>query len=190
MTHSDSPQRQSRQTISTDQLPPAGEPIPAGGPADTAPLPIGLVLHGVEGDSAEQVLGRISARLLEEGLVGEEFPAALWAREQQYPTGLPTRIATAIPHTDAEHVLTACLAVATLAQPVAFGEMGGPDGDTVDAQLVVMPLVTEPSAVLPALQQMIAVLTDESVVTELLAAQDEDALRSLAERHLRGPSPA
>lgn len=167
------------------------DPVGSTGPADPAgpadPLPVGTVMCGVEGESAHQVLEAVAARLIDDGIVDPAFPAALWEREQRYPTGLPTRIPTAIPHTDAEHVRTACLAVATLAHPVAFGEMGGGEDDTVDAHLIVMPLVTEPSEVVPALQRMMSVLTDEKVVTEMLAAGDESELRELAERCLCGP---
>lgn len=148
------------------------------------PVPIGAVLHGVPGGSAEDVLGTIARHLLAEGLVKDSFPNALRDREQRYPTGLPTRIPTAIPHADAEHVRTRCLAVATLDQPVEFGEMGGSDGDTVATQLLVLPLVTDPDAMVPALQRMIGALTDEHVVMELLGAADEAELMRLAQLHL------
>lgn len=153
------------------------------------PVPIGAVLHGVPGGTAKEVLGTIARHLLEKDLVEDSFPQTLWDRERRYPTGLPTRIPTAIPHADTEHVRTRCLAVATLAQPVEFGEMGGSDGDTVATQLLVLPLVTDPDAMVPALQRMIGALTDEHVVMELLGAADETELMRLAQLHLSG-SPA
>ncbi len=154
--------------------------------ASRDPVPIGAVLHGVPGGTAEEVLGAIARHLVGKGLVEESFPQALWDRERRYPTGLPTRIPTAIPHADTEHVRTRCLAVATLVQPVEFGEMGGAEGDTVATQLLVLPLVTDPDAMVPALQRMIGALTDEQVVTELLGAADEAELMRLAQLHLSG----
>lgn len=154
--------------------------------ASRDPVPIGAVLHGVPGGTAEEVLGAIARHLVGKGLVEESFPQALWDRERRYPTGLPTRIPTAIPHADTEHVRTRCLAVATLIQPVKFGEMGGAEGDTVATQLLVLPLVTDPDAMVPALQRMIGALTDEQVVTELLGAADEAELMRLAQLHLSG----
>lgn len=150
------------------------------------PVPIGAVLHGVPGGTAQDVLGTIARHLLDKGLVEDSFPQALWDREQRYPTGLPTRIPTAIPHADTEHVCTRCLAVATLAQPVEFGEMGGEKGETVATQLLVLPLVTDPDAMVPALQRMIGALTDEQAVAELLGAADEAELMRLAQLHLSG----
>ncbi|MCT2260765.1 PTS sugar transporter subunit IIA, partial [Brachybacterium muris] len=158
--------------------------------ASRDPVPIGAVLHGVPGGTAEEVLGAIARHLVGKGLVEESFPQALWDRERRYPTGLPTRIPTAIPHADTEHVRTRCLAVATLIQPVEFGEMGGAEGDTVVTQLLVLPLVTDPDAMVPALQRMIGALTDEQVVTELLGAADEAELMRLAQLHLSGTSVA
>lgn len=149
-------------------------------------VPIRAVLHAVQGEDAKEVLGTIARHLLAEGLVEESFPAALWEREQRFPTGLPTRIPTAIPHSGAEHVRVRCLAVATLARPVRFGEMGGRAADTVETQLLVLPLVTNPEAMVPALQRMMAMLTDEQAVAALLGAADEAELLRLAEQHLTG----
>lgn len=45
------------------------------------------------------------------------------------PTGLPMEdgLAVAVPHTDPQHVIRSGIAIATLAEPVAFASMDDPD---------------------------------------------------------------
>lgn len=151
------------------------------------PVPLGLtvVVAQLEVSDAEDVLRSLAGRLLDAGAVTVDFPEALRAREQRYPTGLPTPIPTAIPHADPEHVLVPGLAIATLARPVAFGEMGG-TGGAVDARLVAMPLLTDARAHLAALQSLMGLLRDEAAVQDLLGAAGEDELRERTMTHLSG----
>ena len=71
------------------------------------------------------------------------------------------------------------LALATLARPVPFGEMGA-NGGSVDVRLVAMPLLTDAREHLAALQRLMGLLRDEAAVAELLAQRDDDALRERA----------
>ena len=164
--------------------PHSGASVPPGAPA----LEVGVVIAGLDVADAEDALRSLAGRLLDEAAVTVEFPEALRRREQRFPTGLPTPIPTAIPHADPEHVLTPSLALATLVRPVAFGEMGG-DGGTVGVRLVVMPLLTDASAHLDALQRLMAVLRDQAAVQDLIDAPDEQQLRERATRYLTAPAP-
>jgi galactitol PTS system EIIA component len=158
--------------MSTDPRPPADGP-----PA--APLALTVVLAQLDVSDAEDVLRSLAGRLLDAGAVTLEFPEALRSRERTYPTGLPTPIPTAIPHAEPRHVLVPGLALATLARPVPFGEMGVREG-TVDVRLVAMPLLTDAREHLAALQRLMGLLSDESAVAELLAAKDDEDLRERA----------
>ncbi|GAA1491060.1 PTS sugar transporter subunit IIA [Brachybacterium sacelli] len=154
----------------------AGEPVP---------LTLTVVVAQLDVTDADEALRALSGLLLDAEAVTVDFPEALRSREQRYPTGLPTPIPTAIPHADPQHVLTPGLALATLARPVAFGEMGG-TGSTVDARLVVMPLLTDAGQHLAALQRLMGLLRDGAAVTDLLEATDEETLRERAGIRLRG----
>ena len=167
--------------MSTDPRPPAAE-----GPA--APFALTVVLAHLDVSDSEDVLRSLAGRLLDAGAVTLDFPEALRTRERTYPTGLPTPIPTAIPHADPEHVVVPGLAVATLARPVPFGEMGTRDG-TVDVRLVAMPLLTDAREHLAALQQLMGLLSDEHAVQDLLDAPDDEELRRRLERHLRSIHP-
>lgn len=140
----------------------------------------GATIARTGADTAEDVLRVLSRRLRDLGAVTADFERAVLAREAAYPTGLPTVVPVAIPHTDPEHVLSAGFAVATTEVPVAFGEMGTP-GRTVEARLVVMLVIADAHLQVAALQHLVARLGDEPAVLDVIgAADDEDLARRVS----------
>jgi PTS system galactitol-specific IIA component len=121
----------------------------------------------VEAADREALLRSMSAQLLDAGLVKDTFADALLAREAVYPTGLPTAVMrVAIPHTDVEHVVAPAIAVARLAAPLEFGEMGKSDG-AVDVELVIVLAVADKTAQLGLLQALIGMFSDTELMTSL-----------------------
>jgi len=99
----------------------------------------GLVCQG-----AEEAIRALAALLVAEGCVAPAFADDVWAREQVYPTGLPTEpVRVALPHADPDHVLRTAIAVAVLAQPVAFGEMGSDGSSTLPVEILFMLAIKE-----------------------------------------------
>jgi PTS system galactitol-specific IIA component len=143
-----------------------------------APLE-GLSLNGLEASTWEEALSALANKARDLGYVRGSFPTALIDRERHYPTGLPTSLPTAIPHADPEHVFTAGLGIARLAQPVAFGEMGR-SNSTVDVQLVVMLLVPVAHSHMAALTTVIAAVRDEARMQSMLDALDDQDLLTRA----------
>ena len=70
-------------------------------------------------------------KLRAEGHVKDTFLEACINREREYPTGLPTEISVAIPHTFAEHVISPAICMVRLSSPVTFSCMGEED-ETVE----------------------------------------------------------
>lgn len=157
--------------------------------APEAPLALlpGAAVVALDADTDEAVIAALAARLLELGHVRDGFPAAVLARERAHPTGLPTTLPVAIPHTDPEHVIRPGLAIATLPRSVPFGQMGAGAGARVDVRLVVMLVLDSAHAQLEALARLIARIQNEGAVRELLAAADDDDLARRATRWLDGP---
>lgn len=127
----------------------------------------GCALHHVTGDRA-QVLTALAGRVVEAGFALPSLPAAVLARENAYPTGLPTPVPAAIPHTDPAHVLQPGLAVASLAEPVEFGLMGGSAGERLAVRLVVLLCVSDPVGQVGGLQQVLDRLGDAQAVRTLV----------------------
>lgn len=146
-----------------------------------SPLDERLVFTDVQAGSRDEVIHFLAARLREHGLVRDSFAQALIDRENVYPTGLPTAvIRVAIPHTDVEHVISPAIAVARLATPVTFGEMGSRTG-VVDVDLVMTLAVADKSAQLGLLQALIGMFSDQALMAQLKDAPTAHDLFALIE---------
>jgi PTS system galactitol-specific IIA component len=151
-------------------------------PAETGlELLPGCALHHVVARDREQLLGMLAAAVVGNGHGKPSLVAALLDRERRFPTGLPTPVPSAIPHTDTVHVLHSGLAVATLAEPVAFAQMGG-SGEELAARIVVLLCITDPGQQVEALQLVLGRLGDRASVERVIGHSDpatfEAAVRS------------
>lgn len=75
------------------------------------------------------------SKLFKEGYVKDSFLDGCIEREKKYPTGLPTELPIAIPHTFANHVITTAICVLKPEKPVYFVSMEDPE-KTINAEFV------------------------------------------------------
>lgn len=146
----------------------------------------GAAILGLEVEDAPAALRALSGRLRELGAVTDSFEAAVLRREEKHPTGLPTFVPAAIPHTDPEHVLTPGFAVAVPRDPVAFGEIGSSGERTIWAELIIMLVLSDSESQLAALQNLVARLQEPDAVREVLEAKDDADLERRARDWLMG----
>lgn len=133
-----------------------------------------LILLNVKANKSEELLRFLAKELYQLGYVKDTFSDALIAREQLYPTGLPTaEIGVAIPHADAEHVIKPVIAVANLAKPVLFKEIGNGQRD-VAVQMVFMMAIEGPKKHLDLLQKFMSIFSNAQVLKDLKAANTVD----------------
>jgi PTS system galactitol-specific IIA component len=133
---------------------------------------------GLDVSSAEAAIRALAGELRRAGCVKETFEAAAVARERRSPTGLPFEGGgVALPHAEPEHVLSPALAVATLARPAKFRQMGSP-GTLLDVTLVVMPALTAKEQASAGLARVIELLQSAPLRAAIAAAGDEGAVRA------------
>ena len=121
----------------------------------------------------------LAGALREAGLVRPTFEAAALAREKRSPTGLPfPDIAVAIPHAEPEHVASPGLAIATLAAPAVFRQMGAP-GIKLAVSIVVMPALTAKEQAEAGLSRIIERLQDDATRRAIIAARSDEELARL-----------
>jgi PTS system galactitol-specific IIA component len=138
-----------------------------------------VCLVRVEVPTAEAAIRALARELHRAGHVKASFEAAAVAREKRSPTGLPFEgAAVALPHAEPEHVLSPALAVATLARPVTFREMGSP-ATQLQVALVVMPALTAKDQASAELARLIETLQDPALRSALFSAPDADALSAV-----------
>jgi PTS system galactitol-specific IIA component len=137
-----------------------------------------LCFARVDVTSAEAAIRHLARELQRAGHALGTFEAAAVARERRSPTGLPfAGGAVALPHAEPEHVASHAIAIATLARPVKFREMGSP-ATQLDVGLVVMPALTAREQAAAGLAALIEALQSPDLRAALAAAPDADAMRA------------
>ena len=122
------------------------------------------------------VIHQLVGSLEDLGYVRSTFEDALLEREKVFPTGLPTQpLGVAIPHTDAEHVISDAIAVGILNEPVQFEEMGTEGGTSfVDVSIITMLAISNPKQMVPLLSELATCYQDEAFLNAIYAEQDID----------------
>jgi PTS system galactitol-specific IIA component len=134
--------------------------------------------------SATEVIQVLGSLLFEHGYVKETFVQAVLDREAKFPTGLQTQaLGFAIPHTDTEHVLKPAVAIATLEKPVAFKAMGTEEAE-VQAELVIMLAISDPSAVVPVLRSVVSIAENEPTLLAIRNAETAEQVLELVCAHI------
>ena len=135
-----------------------------------------LSLPRLSATTAEDVVRALAAKLVLAGHVKPTFEAAALLRERRSPTGLPfPGMGVAMPHAEPEHVVSPAIAIASLATPVRFRQMGSP-ATQIDVELVVMPALTTKEQAGAGLARLIELLQDEALRTELASATTGDEM--------------
>lgn len=142
-----------------------------------------LILLDLPAADATAAIEALAGRLYQEGYVRESYTEAVLQREAVYPTGLPTTIPVALPHTDVEHCLRPGLAIARLAAPIAFGMMGDPS-QQVKTPLVFMLSITDPKAQVSWLKRLIECFQQPDLLESLLTASSATEVVALLRPHL------
>lgn len=143
------------------------------------------ILLDINATDKESVLKQMSDNLVREGLVKTSFVDAIIARENEYPTGLPTAgVAVAIPHTDVEHVNEKTISIGRLKEPVPFGMMGGDLSEQVQVKVVFMLAMKEAHAQLTLLQQLMQLFQNESKLMQIVNASSKEEVKLLIDDSL------
>ena len=140
--------------------------------------PDAIIVH-YPAQNAEDVVRRLSQKLLEKGYVRASFADAALAREAELPTGLVLGgdVNAAIPHTDVEHVIHPAVALATLNQPVIFRHMIDPT-EEVPVQIVFLLALEQPKSQVAMLQEVAGVLQNPELVQHLVDATSANKIIS------------
>lgn len=134
----------------------------------------------------DELLQTLGGAVTAAGLAEPSYVEALQQRERDFPTGLGISGGVAIPHTSADHVTGNTIAVASLADPVTFGEMGGDESSAVPVSTVFMLVFADAANHVPLLSHMIGQLQDAEFVASVRAAGDAEEIIALMEQAFAG----
>lgn len=114
------------------------------------------------------LINKLSSFLEKKHYVLPGYASQVLSREEEYPTGLPTKIMTvAIPHAiESNSVIIPSIVIARLKNPIEFYEMGSYE-NKVDVDLVMLLAVRGDKNQLVILQKLISIFSDEKSMEKL-----------------------
>ncbi len=126
------------------------------------------LLVNTESDFATktEVLTHLNKFLGQHGFVKPSYLQAICEREESYPTGIDFGFgAIAIPHCDASHAIKPCIYVIKPKNRVTFNQAD--DDGTVEAEMIIALVVTDPKEQMKLLKALFTSLQDEHIFKTL-----------------------
>jgi PTS system galactitol-specific IIA component len=140
-------------------------------------LRIQHILVKARAKNACSAIKLVNTLLMQTGHTSAEFADDACLREVSYPTGLPTEpVAVAIPHADPDHVHGSAVGIATLASPVAFGQMGTDGTVTLPVRILLLLAIKEREKQVDLIQQVMGVLQSAALLSEMAEAESASEL--------------
>ncbi|MEG0377764.1 MAG: PTS sugar transporter subunit IIA, partial [Eubacterium sp.] len=116
--------------------------------------------------------------LIQDKMVKDGFLEAVLKREEAYPTGLPTPIGVAIPHTEPEYIKEEGISVVVLREPVIFRGMGAPE-EAVETSILFMLAIKDGDKQIVMLQKIVSLIQDEMVLHKIKGAKSTETIYNL-----------
>ena len=125
----------------------------------------------------DAVLHEMADYLAAKGAVKAGYGDAVIARENNYPTGIPTEpIGVAIPHSDRDYVINTTILVAQLPQEVSFYRIDDPDLE-IGVRVVFMLAVNSNEGQLDTIVQVMELVQDEALVKNIISAASPEEIQ-------------
>ncbi|ACA30745.1 PTS galactitol transporter subunit IIA [Histophilus somni] len=132
-----------------------------------------LIKTGISFENYSEALNHIADELIAKGFVKESYRDAVFAREANFPTGIQLEEhSVAIPHCEAEHSIKPAIYFIRPDKTLVVNRAD--DDGTVDAEILMALVVTNPQQQLRLLRTLFGKLQDNSFVTQLLSIQESD----------------
>lgn len=136
----------------------------------------GVILANLDASCKEDVFKALHEELYKNGNVKESFYEGLIKRENEYPTGLLlNKYNVAIPHTDAQHIIDSCIAVATLKNPVQFQCMDD-ENKSIEVSVVFMLAMGDSHGHIQMLQKLVSLLQNDSFLENVLNSKNKNEI--------------
>ena len=130
-----------------------------------------------------QVLTHLNDFLGQQGFVKPSYLKAIFEREESYPTGIDFGFgAIAIPHCDASHAKKPCLYVIKPKNKVVFNQAD--DDGTVDAELIIALVVTNPKEQMKLLKALFTSLQDEHIFNALKNSKNDSDISKIFNQYI------
>lgn len=130
-------------------------------------------------DSDMEAISLCAKKLYQEGFVTDKFESNCIEREKIYPTGLPTVVPVAMPHSEAAGVIKNAICVLILDGPVDFHRIDEEE-QIIPAKMVFNLAITDPSGHMYVLRNLMALFGDTDKMNDLYKTDLKDIPEKLA----------
>ena len=137
-----------------------------------------LVTHELDATTSSEALEKIAQWDSKNDFFKSTWLEAVVKRESEFPTGLPTLIPVAIPHTDSVHVRADGVGFFKLINPIEFGEMGSL-AEKIQVKMIMPLLITDPAEQVDLLMAVIGALQNADFLYALDAAGSTEEIISI-----------
>jgi PTS system galactitol-specific IIA component len=144
------------------------------------------ILLKLDAADKREVIYSLVERLAQNGCVAMEYADDVYAREERYPTGLPTEgIRVAIPHGfSADCVKNPGVGMATLTHPVSFFNMADRE-EELPVSLVFLLANTDADEQVEDLRKLMGILSDGEALMRLMETSDPDEAAGIVAELIR-----
>ena len=140
-----------------------------------------LIVADVTATTQDDLYTQVNERLIADNMVKSTFLDAVSAREEKFPSALDFGyVSIAIPHIDPDHVISPGVLVCRNSASTIFHAMDDPER-SLDVQLSIWPLVTDPDNQVGMLGAVIALIQDESSYHILLHGEGAQVADKLSD---------
>lgn len=126
-----------------------------------------LAING-EAGNWEEAITQCGGALKAAGCIGDAFTPACIEREKEFPTGLPSDVPVAIPHSKTEDIFKNAVCLLRLKKPVKFYRMDS-DDEYVNTRLVINIAINDNDNHVDFLQHLMSVVTDSEKMENCMA---------------------
>ncbi len=140
-----------------------------------------LVSLDVDASNRWEVIKLLCSKMRGEKLIKDNFLDNVIEREKAAPTGLPTEIGIAIPHTTGDHVIKSSIAMAQLKKPVTFQSMEDPEKE-ISVELVFLLAIADPSNQILLLRSLMEIFRSRDNLLKMKNARTKKTIVDLFER--------
>ena len=130
------------------------------------------VILGLEAQDRDDCIRKIAAVMEKNGYIGSDYADEAIARENQYPTGLPTDgVIVAIPHANKGTVHHTGIGMTVLTKPVLFHNMAD-HSQELEAEMVFLLANTDPDKQLDDLRKLMECFSEEELLLKMKNARE------------------
>ncbi|MGL5270987.1 MAG: PTS sugar transporter subunit IIA [Selenomonadaceae bacterium] len=142
-------------------------------------MDLGLIELDLAAETSRDVIAVLGEKMLENGYVKNSYIDAVIEREKNLPTGLDLGdFSVAIPHTNAEHVISSHIAIAVLRRPVVFYSMIN-QTEKLQVDLVLLLAINDPEGQVCLLKKLMGIFQNKGLLQKIKAAKEKQEIVEL-----------